>query len=227
MRPSLERRHGGGRRRTDQRDTRALRGLLHDVGHELTTLSYLVEAVRGDVALPDDSGCRLELLSLEMDRLLGIIRHGLAGLVGPAGTGPVGVRELAAQLAALAQAGYPTDVRLLPGPEVTVVTSPVLLWRVLSNLVDNAVRAAGPKGHVTLSAQAGQHAVVEVTDNGPGFGAAPPGEASLGLEIATSLLRACGGSLAVDSPPGGGTTMRVVLPLEAAAVATAEAGLPG
>ncbi len=39
----------------------------------MTTLSYLVEAVRGDVDLPGDAGNWLELLSLEMSRLLDII----------------------------------------------------------------------------------------------------------------------------------------------------------
>lgn len=39
----------------------------------MTTLSYLVEAVRGDVELPGDAESRLELLSLEMSRLLDII----------------------------------------------------------------------------------------------------------------------------------------------------------
>ena len=65
----LERRRSEGRRVSDHRDALALRGLLHDLGHEVTTLSYLVEAVRGDVSLPADSGYRLELLSLEMSRL--------------------------------------------------------------------------------------------------------------------------------------------------------------
>jgi hypothetical protein len=47
----LERRGSGGRRLSDSRDARALRGLLHDLGHEITTLSYLVEAVRTDKTL--------------------------------------------------------------------------------------------------------------------------------------------------------------------------------
>ena len=45
----------------------------------MTTLSYLVEAVRGDIDLPADAGYRLELLSLEMSRLRDIIRHGDPG----------------------------------------------------------------------------------------------------------------------------------------------------
>ena len=69
---------GAGACRTS-RDALAVRGLLHDLGHEMTTLSYLVEAVRGDVDLPEDAGYRLELLSLEMSRLLDIIATGCAG----------------------------------------------------------------------------------------------------------------------------------------------------
>ena len=45
----------------------------------MTTLSYLVEAVRGDVDLPEDAGFRLELLSLEMTRLLDVIAHEIPG----------------------------------------------------------------------------------------------------------------------------------------------------
>jgi signal transduction histidine kinase len=224
----LERRRAEGRRRSDARDTRALRGLLHDLGHEITTLSYLVEAVRGDVGLPADSSYRLELLSLEMARLLDIIRHGLNGLDSAAGAEPIKVRELATQLARLAELGYEADVRLLPGPEATAFVNPVVLWRVLSNLVDNAARAAGSGGRVTVAIHPAETVTrVEVADTGPGFGWVPPGEASLGLEVVTSLLAACGGTLAVDSPPGGGTCVRIGLPAGAGSPARAGAGLGG
>jgi signal transduction histidine kinase len=221
----LERRHTHGRRRSDDRDTRALRGLLHDLGHEMTTLSYLVEAVRGDVALPDDSSNRLELLSLEMSRLLSIIRQGLPGVDGPASPEPVEVRQMLAELARLAQLTYEADVRLLPGHPTSAFVNPVLLWRVLSNVADNAARAAGPGGRVMLAAHQDVKTVIEITDDGPGFGAGPPGTASLGLEVVTSLLESFGGSLAVESPPAGGTTVRVLLPREVAAVASAGASL--
>lgn len=220
----LERRHSHGRRRSDDRDTRALRGLLHDLGHEMTTLSYLVEAVRGDVALPDDSSNRLELLSLEMSRLLSIIRQGLHGVDGAASPEPVAVRQMLAELARLAQLTYEADVRLLPGEQASALANPVLLWRVLSNVVDNAARAAGPGGRVTLAAHQDVKAVIEITDDGPGFGAGPPGSASLGLEIVTSLLESFGGSMAVESTPGAGTTVRLLLPREVAAVASAGLG---
>ena len=214
----LERRRSGGRRVSDSRDVRALRGLLHDLGHEVTTLSYLVEAVRGDTALPPDSGYRLELLALELSRLGDIIRHGVAG----DGTGDVGlvnVRDLAAQLTDLAQAAYPADVTLLPGPAAVVTIGPVLLWRVLSNVVENAARAAGPAGTVTMAIRQAGTTVIDVTDDGPGFGAGPPGSASLGLEVVTALLESCGGALAIQAPPQGGTTVLVALPSDVTAPA--------
>lgn len=210
----LERRQARGRRQSDGRDTRALRGLLHDLGHEMTTLSYLVEAVRGDVSLPDDSSYRLELLSLEMARLLDIIRHGLSGMDTSAAE-PVKVREMTIQLARLAQLAYAADVTLRPGPEATSRINPVVLWRVLSNVVDNAARAAGPSGRVVMDIHHNGRTVIDVTDDGPGFGASPPGLASLGLDIVTSLLESAGGSLMIGSPPAaGGTTVTVVLPRE-------------
>ena len=220
----LERRRTGGRRVSDNRDVRALRGLLHDLGHEVTTLSYLVDAIRGDTALPSDSGYRLELLSLEMSRMRDIIRHGLAG-DGAGDAAPVNVQDLAAQLTKLAQAVYPADVTLLPGAAALVTISPVLLWRVLSNLVENAARAAGRTGTVTVAVRQAGTTVIDVTDDGPGFGAGPPGTASLGLEVVTALLESCGGALAVQAPPQGGTSVLVALPAEVTTGATpAQAG---
>lgn len=220
----LERRQSQGRRLSDSRDARALRGLLHDLGHEITTLSYLVEAVRGDNSLPEDSAYRLELVSREMSRLLDLIDQGLNGdIAGGAGVEAVNVRDLAAQLTRLAGLAYQADVALLPGAEVTATINPLLLWRVLSNIVDNAGRAAGRGGRVTLAARQDGGAVIEVTDDGPGFGAGPPGTASLGLGVVRSLLEASGGSLMVQSPPGGGTTIRIALPSE---VPTPCLGLP-
>jgi signal transduction histidine kinase len=65
---------------------------------------------------------------------------------------------------------------------------------------------------VKLTIRQDGRTVIEVADNGPGFGAGPPGTASLGLDIVTSLLEASGGSLEVTSAAGVGATVRVLLP---------------
>jgi signal transduction histidine kinase len=207
----LERRRSGGRRLSDSRDARALRGLLHDLGHEITTLSYLVEAVRSDRTLPQDSQYRLELVSLEMGRLTDLIGQGLTGDFA-SGAEAVSIRDLLVQLTRLAGEAFSAQVTLLPGPDLTAEVSPLLLWRVLSNVVDNAARAAGPAGRVTLALRQAGGPVIDIADDGPGFGAGPAGTASLGMGIVRSLLEACGGSLAVSSPPSGGTVVSVALP---------------
>ena len=182
----------------------------------MTTLSYLVEAVRGDVDLPEDAGFRLELLSLEMTRLLDVIAHEIPGREDAAAVSRVSLRSLAGQVTHLARVAHEAEVTLRPGAEVTVLASPVLLWRVLTNVVDNAARAAGPAGRVEITvamlAEPPPRALVEVQDNGPGFGNGPPGAASLGLGVVTTLLESCGGSMEVEAPAGGGALVRIVIP---------------
>ncbi|MBN1204295.1 MAG: HAMP domain-containing histidine kinase [Myxococcaceae bacterium] len=107
-----------------------------------------------------------------------------------------------------------------------------LLQVVARNLVSNAVKytAGRPSPRVSVRAsRAGAEAVLEVRDNGLGMSAATraslfqpffrapearglPGH-GLGLATAKRLVEAHGGSLAVESQEGVGTTMTVRLPL--------------
>ncbi len=137
-----EPRRGPGRRYADGREDPAVRGLLHDLGHEATTLAYLVEAVRGEPGFPSAARVRLELVSLEVSRLLDIIFHGVPDDHGYDETDIVDVRALAGQVAVLASARHRTSVVLRPGPAMSIQVNSVLLWRVLSNVIGNAARAA-------------------------------------------------------------------------------------
>jgi signal transduction histidine kinase len=76
---------------------------------------------------------------------------------------------------------------------------------------------------VTVTIRQAGTTVIDVTDDGPGFGAGPPGDAALGLRVVTALLESCGGALAVEEPPQGGTTVLVALPAEITAPARAQA----
>jgi len=197
----------------------------------MTTLSYLVEAVRGDVELPGDAGFRLELLSLEMSRLLDIIGREIPGRPEAAAVAVVGLRSLAGQVVQLAGVAHETSVILRPGPEVSIEASPALLWRVLANVVDNAARAAGPGGHVEVivsrQAESPPRAAIDVIDDGPGFGNGPPGVASLGLGVVTTLLESCGGAMEVRAPDAGGAHVRIVVPLRPAPAGPADPGSAG
>jgi signal transduction histidine kinase len=53
---------------------------------------------------------------------------------------------------------------------------------------------------------------LSVTDNGRGFDRAPQGKKSLGLIGIRERVLRLGGELKIDSAPGGGTRLEVILP---------------
>lgn len=114
------------------------------------------------------------------------------------------------------------------------------LERMVSNLVENAVRFTPRGGKVTLAAYAGADGVVlEITDTGIGmtadrlatlsqpfvFGDAALTRdregAGLGIAIARAIAELSGGHLAIDSRQGLGTTVAVSLPVLAEEAAKA------
>jgi signal transduction histidine kinase len=153
----------------------------------------------------------MEILALELTRLLDIIGDGLSGAAA-AGVNTVDVRSLAHRVEQLTRIRHPASVRLLPGPEVTAEADPSLVWRVLTNVVENAARATGPQGKVEIRLRDEREPAIDVIDDGPGLGLGPPGTSSLGLLVVTSLLESCGGALEVWSPLAGGTQVSIRLP---------------
>ena len=72
------------------------------------------------------------------------------------------------------------------------------------NVVDNAVRAAGPQGRVIVTVRPGPSSVrILVEDDGPGFGQVGGGT-GLGLAITRHALEQLGGGLSILVPSGGG-----------------------
>ena len=100
--------------------------------------------------------------------------------------------------------------------------------QLLLNLAQNALAAgdAGPRpAEVRLAARrVGERVALEVTDNGTGippeeqerifdlFYSTKKGGTGLGLAIVQRIARAHGAELEVDSAPGRGTTVRMLLP---------------
>jgi signal transduction histidine kinase len=102
------------------------------------------------------------------------------------------------------------------GGVALVEAPPVALRRALANVIANAVRAAGADGAVVVRiGHRGDFVVVEVEDDGPGFGRIPTVH-GIGLEITDAALRFVGGGLEISAVPSGGTSVCLRIPLSPA-----------
>lgn len=97
------------------------------------------------------------------------------------------------------------DVRAGTLPDDVSTTA----YYVASEAVANAVKHAEADRIGLQVAHDDGHLQVRVTDNGRGSAAVRPGSGLAGL---CDRVAALGGSLAVHSPPGGGTRIEAVLP---------------
>ncbi|GGF21958.1 hypothetical protein GCM10011611_30050 [Aliidongia dinghuensis] len=131
-------------------------------------------------------------------------------------------------------------VELTVDPAVEIEADDLAFRQVLLNLLSNAVKFTPPGGRVgvRIAAASGGAAAVEVVDTGVGMtdeglrGALEPfgklgvmtarregAGTGLGLSIVRRLMELHGGSFAIDSVPGRGTTVRLVFPPPARQVA--------
>jgi two-component sensor histidine kinase len=103
-----------------------------------------------------------------------------------------------------------------PGLESLLVPS-LLLQPLVENAVRHGVSSRLQGGTVTLGARRdGDRLLVTIEDDGPGFEAAAPSRgAGFGLHSVRERLRVAGPphDLVIESPPGGGTRIRVTLPV--------------
>ncbi|MEJ5914416.1 sensor histidine kinase [Pseudokineococcus sp. 1T1Z-3] len=128
-------------------------------------------------------------------------------------------------------------LHLASGPPLRVRADADRLAQVLANLLDNAVRAAGPDGSVEVrTGREGDDAVVTVLDDGPGVPQADrervferlvrldearsrdAGGAGLGLPIARGIARSHGGDVVLAPRPDGTRGTAAVLRLPGAGV---------
>jgi len=139
------------------------------------------------------------------------------------------VAEVAPALHALAEAANVT-LSISPSAPLWVRGSASMLFRLLFNLGDNAIKYTPVGGRVSIAlTQATNDVVLEVRDNGPGIAAEDVpyifdrfyrgdrargrGGVGLGLALVRSIVSLHGGTISVDSTSGPGSCFRIVLPL--------------
>ncbi|GLY77110.1 ATP-binding protein [Actinoallomurus iriomotensis] len=190
------------------------RRIRHDIRHELGTIIMLASAV----SVADDVGPasrdRVEALLGETRWLDHLLRRLDEDDDGPPADPPrperVRVDELVGEivagvrLAAIRQVGY------VASPAWAHI-DPLALWRAVRNILDNACRIAAERVDVSVVSEDGW-TVVQVDDDGPGFGGGAGGLASLGLGIVHDLVTGYGGGLEVRRCELGGARVRILLP---------------
>lgn len=198
-----------GRDRRGAADRRfARRGASHDARLALSTIrALLATQLEREPRLPPDVFESLHDAAREADRL--------TVLLGPdvgrhdAGTCDAAVLAHDVARAQATCAGIPVTCH---GRAAHVAGDATTVWRVLTNLVHNACRAAGPGGSVCVAVTSGDHpctVAVRVRDSGPGF--ATHRQAGIGLDVVARLVGELGGTVGVDTAPGGGTEIQVTL----------------
>ncbi len=221
-------------------------GLAHDLNNLLVVMvSNLALAREGlesiDAQVPLRAVCDdLEELQIAVDRASALTSQLLAfAAADEAGSDAADIGEVVAAVLGLVERSLPQGVTLqrsVPSGLPLVAVPPVQLERALLNLVINARDAVGAIGTIEVrassTADGGRQSVrLEVQDDGSGMDEATlarafeplfttkadAGGSGLGLASVLALTDEVDGVVTIRSTPREGTTVTLVLPVEAAA----------
>jgi putative PEP-CTERM system histidine kinase len=213
--------------------------VIHDVKNSVSALSLLARNALTYFDDPEFQRDSIRTLSRTVDRMKGLLaRLGTPGQAVELAFEPVALAALLEEavrpLRADTRLTVVTDFR--PVPQVS--GDPEALMQALQNLVTNAAEAIAGPGTVTVSVDSVDGAVVvSVADTGPGmsddfvrralftpFRSTKEGGWGLGLFQTRDIIERHGGTIAVTSVPGQGTTFRVRLPVIGAPAARVGSG---
>ena len=101
-------------------------------------------------------------------------------------------------------------------PDVSFRLPPLTLQPIVENAVKHGLVGSKTPIHIAVKTrQNGQTHEILVVDDGPGFAQADNGEPHIALDnIRQRLEMMCKGTLEITSAPGGGTSVRVLIPVE-------------
>ena len=213
----------------------------HELKTPVASIKGFVETLLDGAADdPADNRRFLEIIARQADRLAAIIEDLLAlsriEQSEGSGTLPMEPRPLLAILEAAAEDCRPRaserSIRLDVAcpPDLTATINGPLLEQAVINLVDNAIKCSERGKTVWLSASSDGGSLVRVRDEGCGIAAEhlprlferfyrvdkarsrQQGGTGLGLAIVKHIVQAHGGTVAVESAPGVGTTFTLRLP---------------
>jgi two-component system, OmpR family, sensor histidine kinase KdpD len=223
-------------RRSDDVKTALLRAVSHDLRTPLTTIVAAGHALGTASLTAEERSDLSDAVVIEGERLAGLVDKLLdLSKLQAGGAAPrrdwvspedvvVAARDALSDLVG--------EIRLAIDPDVPDVRADAAqLERAFANLLENAHRYSGKLPVSVHVRRTGPGIVVRVVDQGPGIepaerqrifepfyrGARAAGDhwtgSGLGLAIAKGFIEANGGTIAVESLPGQGTTFVVSLPI--------------
>ena len=214
----------------------------HELRTPVAVVRTAAETLLADRApRPEDRRQLIEAILRESERLSGLVGNVLDFSRIDAGTRRYAFRETSIEelveetvrraVPVLRPAGLRVDVSI-PAPLPHLVCDPDALGAALTNLLDNAAKFRGSSDHAAVRTTCdGGYVTIEVEDHGVGIpdaekahvaerffrGADPRVRETRGSGIGLSLVlhaaQAHGGRVEISDTAGGGTTVRLILPL--------------
>ena len=197
--------------------------VAHDIKNVSSQLTLLLANAERHLANPEFQQDMLRTIHASVGKIGNLLRR----LESPAAESAQAIEPLPRleALVATYQRLRGGNVRLEhDGSTGTVPMAAEAFDTVVTHLLNNAVEAGGAAPVRVLVRHEAERIVVEIADSGPGmtpefirdrlfepFQTSKPGGSGIGAFQARELLREAGGDLHVDSRPGLGTTMRLIL----------------
>lgn len=197
--------------------------VAHDIKNVSSQLTLLLANAERHLPNPEFQQEMLRTIRASVDKIGNLLRR----LEAPTAAGAQSIEPLPRLEALVATYRRLRDGRVMlehDGSTGTVPMSPDAFDTVVTHLLNNAVEAGGASPVRVLVRHEAERVIVDIADSGPGmspdfvrdhlfqpFRTSKPHGSGIGAFQARELLREAGGELHVDSLPGHGTTMRLVL----------------
>ena len=211
-------------------------GMAHEIRNPLAAIVNATAVLTDEAALtPDERASTLAAIRTEARRLNRILSDFLQ-FARPqvARRAPGDIHDVVQHVSALIRDDYSraahVDVKVAVDPGVPRFPfDRDQVTQVLWNVALNGVEAMNGRGRLSFDiARQNGDVALAISDTGPGipadrlphvfepFYSAKPRGSGLGLTIAERIVAAHGGRIEIDAPPGGGTRVTLLFPVEAA-----------
>ncbi|MDF1564925.1 MAG: ATP-binding protein [Deltaproteobacteria bacterium] len=203
-------------------------GLAHELRNPLASMSGSIELLQAEAPAEGEEATLMAIVLREIERLETLVADFLSfARPRPPDLRAVEITPLLEEVLLLMRHDPRVEegkLELQAEAGLGVMADPEQLRQVVANLVLNAVQAKVGGAVVVRALAKEDQIVLEVVDEGPGMDAetldhifepfftTKQGGTGLGLALVHSIVEAHGGEIGVESSPGKGTIVRMILP---------------